>query len=67
MDLTPERKATIDALDVAALLTKWRFTPAGNPWFAGETGDYITKRLAALRDADPAAFTAASKAVGWQR
>ena len=66
MKLTPELKAKIDAKNVVQLLSGWRFTPAGDPMFQGESGDYWGKRLAELRDADPGAYVAASKSLGWR-
>jgi hypothetical protein len=53
MDLTPENKAIIDAKSHRDLLGMIRFSPTGDPWFQGETGDYILKRRAELRDKDP--------------
>jgi len=66
MDLTPENKAHIDAMSYSGLLSQWRFAPAGNPWFQGETGEYWDKRMKELR-AQPGGqeeHVAASKAIG---
>ena len=49
MDLTPENKARIDAMDCEGLLAQWRFAPVGDQWFQGETGQYWKKRMAELR------------------
>lgn len=65
MDLTPENKATIDGHDITTLLRHWRFAKSGDPWFQGETGEYWSKRMAELRSQDQAAYTSASKAIGW--
>lgn len=64
MDLTPERKKHIDSLSYTQLLAHWRFAPAGDPWFQGETGEYWSKRMAELRDAG-ADHVKASKILGW--
>lgn len=66
MDLTPENKAHIDEMSYSGLLSRWRFAPAGNPWFQGETGEYWGKRMKELR-AQPGGqekHVAASKAIG---
>jgi len=69
MELTPERKAHIDSLSCEYLLWKSRFAPAGDPWFQGETGVYLLKRLSELRNADPEEYVRASKSIsiGWER
>lgn len=67
MNLTPENKAHIDSLSHYQLLSRWRFTPAGDPWFQGETGKYWGERMAALKAANPAQAVADSKAIGWER
>jgi hypothetical protein len=67
MDLTAENKTYIDSLNIEKLLSKIRFAPLGDKWFQGETGDYLMKRYAELRDKDPAAHVAASKFLGWDR
>lgn len=64
MDLTPENKEFIDELSYERLLYSWRFAPAGNEWFTGETGDYWAKRMKELRDRG-ADHTGTSKKIGW--
>lgn len=49
MKLTPEHKAEIDAKTYQQLLGHWRFAPAGDPWFEGETGKYWGERMKELR------------------
>jgi len=49
MDLTPQNKAYIDALNYEQLLGQWRFAPFGDPWFQGETGKYWRERMNELR------------------
>lgn len=62
MDLTPENKQHIDGMSYEALLSGWRFTPVGDLWFQGETGDYWGKRMAELKSTVD--HVAASKRVG---
>ena len=66
MDLTPENKTHIDSMSYEGLLGKWRFAPAGNPWFQGETGKYWGDRMAELRNGG-ADCVGASKNIGWDR
>jgi len=61
MDLTEDNKNHIDSLSHYQLLSKWRFAPTGDPWFQGETGDYWGKRMAQLRDENPAQAVRNSK------
>jgi hypothetical protein len=67
MNLTPENKAAIDAKSYQALLAGVRFSPVGDRWFQGETGDYWLKRMSELRAAEggDAKHVAASKSLGW--
>jgi hypothetical protein len=65
MKLTTENKAIIDGKSYEALLSHWRFAPAGDPWFEGETGTYWMARMKEMREANPAEHTAASKRIGW--
>lgn len=64
MQLTEKNKKYIESLSIEQLLREIRFSPAGDPWFQGETGNYWMKRYAELRDADPEAHTRASKFIG---
>ena len=41
--MTAEEKAWIDEACYEDLLRKWRFAPAGSPWFQGDTGQYYAK------------------------
>ena len=66
MDLTPENKKTIDEKSYQALLSGWRFAPAGDLWFQGETGKYWGERMAKLRD-QGADHVGASKSLGWEK
>jgi len=64
MDLTPENKKTIDSMSYEQLLRRWRFAPAGDPWFQGETGDYWAERMKVLRRKG-ADHVKTSKRIGW--
>jgi len=64
MNLTDENKSHIDSLSYEALLQHWRFAPAGDEWFQGETGTYWNSRMNELRNKG-ADHVAASKAIGW--
>lgn len=66
--ITPEEKKWIDEAPYESLLSKWRFAPAGDPMFSGETGKYYAEVMAKRRtELGPAAHTAASKSIGWER
>ena len=69
MDLTPERKRYIDSLRYESLLSRWRFTPGGNPWFQGETGEYWLKRMKELKSRPGGLdmHIKASKLIGWEK
>jgi len=64
VDLTDEVKEKIDSLSYAQLLSRWRFSPSGDPWFQGETGEYWGKRMAELRDTVD--HVSISKQIGWR-
>ena len=65
MELTPEIKRQIDSMSLEEMLSKWRFSPPGAWMFTGEIGEYFSKRMFGLRDADNEAWVRASKSVGW--
>ena len=67
MELTVENKAYIDSLTIYSLLKRWRFSPSGDLWLEGETGDYWGKRMTELRDAPGGneEWVTASKTMGW--
>ena len=65
MELTPERKQTIDNMPYKELLCEWRYAAMGDVWFQGETGKYWAERLGTLRS-EPGGqerHVAASKAI----
>ena len=61
MELTEKNKAFIDSMSHRSLLSKWRFSPSGDPWFEGETGKYWGQRMKELRKKDPAQAVQDSK------
>ena len=63
MDLTPELKAEIDAKSHYELLSRWRFAPAEDTIFQGESGKYWGERMAEKRAENPAQAVADSKAL----
>lgn len=67
MKLTKNNKKHIDSLTYYQLLARWRFSPAGDAWFEGETGEYWGKRMKELREAPGGQGThvSASKSLGW--
>ncbi len=61
--ISQEMKTWIDKADYQSLLEKWRFAPAGSPWFQGEIGQYYSKIMAEKRT--QCDHVSASKAIGW--
>lgn len=54
----------IDTLSYRQMLRLWRFAPAGDPLFKGETGVYFSKRMNELKkDVDHVRI---SKEIGWE-
>lgn len=51
MKLTEANKKHIDSLSYEALLSRWRFAEAGDPWFEGETGHYWSEKMSEARQA----------------
>lgn len=49
MDLTEDTKRYIDSLSYIQLLRKWRFSPSGDKWFQGATGEYWGRRMLELK------------------
>ena len=63
---TKERKKWIDNASYEDLLRKWRFAPAGSPFFQGEVGQYFVLIMGKKRkEVGDAEHTRASKAIGW--
>ncbi len=56
-------KAWIDGASLEELLRRWRYAPIGDPIFQGDIGAYYSKVVRERRDADPAEYTRASKAI----
>lgn len=65
MKLTKANKTYIDSLRYEDLLRRWRFAPAGDSWFQGQTGAYWSERMEAKKQ-EPG-HVAASKRVGWEK
>ena len=65
--MNKEQKRWIDSASYEDLLRKWRFAPAGDPWFRDDTGDYYAKVMAQKRAADPEEGVRASKSIGFER
>lgn len=63
MELNEENKKHIDSLSYEALLRKTRFSPVGDPWFQGATGEYWFKRMQELKSTVD--HVAISKRIGW--
>lgn len=62
-----EMKQWIDSATYAQLLDRWRFAPAGDPWFQGEIGDYYVRVMGERRKAvGDAEHSATSKRIGWE-
>ena len=59
-----EMKKWIDSASYEDLLTRWRFSESGNPFFQGDVGTYYIKVMAEKRRAhkNPSAV---SRWVGW--
>jgi hypothetical protein len=62
-----EMRNWIDTASYQELLEKWRFEPAGSPWFTEPLGSYYANAMQARRKLEgDAAHVAASKAIGWK-
>ncbi len=65
--MTPEQKEWIDTASYEDLLAKWRFAPAGDPFFTGETALYFEAKMKTLRETiGSSGHAAASKRLGWR-
>lgn len=53
MDLTDEVRAMIDGMSYGKLLETWRYAPAGEPIFQGESGQYYADVMRERRQALP--------------
>ncbi len=69
MKLTEKNKQIIDSLSYENLLSRWRFAPLGDPWFADETGKYWAERMKQLRERPNGneLHVEASKNIGWEK
>lgn len=64
-NMSQSDKEWIDNASIYDLLARNRFAKPGSEWFQGERGEYHLKVMAEKRDADPGAYVAASKSMGW--
>lgn len=61
-----EMKKWIDDATYEHLLSKWRFAPAGDPFFQGDMVDYYTEAMRRKREEiGEGGHVRASKAIGW--
>jgi hypothetical protein len=61
-----EMKQWIDNASYHDLFYKWRFEPAGSPWFQPPIGDYFAEVFTQRKkEISPEEHTATSKAIGW--
>ncbi len=59
-------KEWIDNASYEELLWKWRFSPAGDPFFVGEMGSYYARKLAEKRqEIGNEEHVRVSKKIGW--
>lgn len=64
--MTAKEKNWIDNASIYALLSKWRFSPIGSPYFQDrERAAYFQKVMTEKRNADNDAWVRASKDLGW--
>ena len=64
--MTTKEKAWIDLASYEQLLSRWRFAPAGDPYFSGETGKYFSKMMQQRKEENPAGAVEASKRIEWK-
>jgi hypothetical protein len=62
-----EMIAWIDGASYEELLSKWRFAPAGDPFFKGPVYDHYCAKMKEKRNASggQAEHARASKSIGW--
>lgn len=66
MSLDIKMKKWIDEASYKELLSKWRFTTSGDPFFQGEMGKYYYKMIAKKREeVGNSVAVAVSKKIGW--
>jgi len=64
--ISKDMKDWIDNASYRQLLSKWRFAPAGSPWFQRETAEYYNLVMAKRRSMITAAeHVQTSKDIGW--
>lgn len=61
-----DMKEWIDNASYEELLGKWRFAPAGDPFFVGEMGEYYARKMDEKRaEVGEKEHVRVSKALGW--
>lgn len=64
--MNEQMKEWIDKASYAELLSTWRHSPVGSPYFQGETGAYYAKVMKEKREnVGNAEHARASKTIGW--
>lgn len=63
--ISDDHKQWIDNATYKQLLERWRFAPAGDSIFQGETGQYYSKIL--KQKQSTADHVATSKDIGWKK
>ncbi len=62
-----QMKKWIDNASYEQLLSKWRFAPAGDPFFQDEIGNYYSEVMRKKKEeCGPDAAVKASKKLGWE-
>lgn len=65
--MKPEDKVWMDNASYAELLRRWRFAPAGDPIFQGDTGEYYQKVMSEKKNAlSHEEQVQTSKNLGWR-
>jgi len=65
--MTTAQKKWIDNASYVQLLDRWRFAPAGDEMFIGDTGEYYSKMIKEKRALEQDNGVGASKLIGWER
>ncbi len=64
--MTDATKNMIDNMSYTEMLSRWRFAPAGDPMFVGESGKYFAEVMKKKRaEVGDDGHVAASKLIGW--
>ena len=64
--MNEETKQNIDSMSYQSMLSLWRFSPSGHPYFQGEIGTYFSKVMSEKQKQLPEGeHIRISKAIGW--